>query len=66
MIVESLKEEQEVELVRIDEHYNNMINEAHDNFKNVGFKNNQGIQYLEEKFKLDIFNLINNILHPKK
>ena len=66
LIVESLKDEQKSELLIIDETFNNLIIEAHESFKNLAFKNNQGLQYLEEKFKLDIFNLVNSILHPKK
>jgi len=66
LIVESLKDEQKSELLKIDETFNNLIIEEHESFKNLAFKNNQGIQYLEEKFKLDIFNLVNSILHPKK
>jgi hypothetical protein len=65
-IVESLKEEQDHELNRIEDHYNKMISEAQASFKNFGFKNNAGIQLIEEKFKLDMYNLINMILLPKK
>jgi len=65
-IIDSLKDEQEHELDRIEDHYNRLIVEAQNNFKSIGFKNNPGIQLVEEKFKLDVYNLINMILVPKK
>ena len=65
-IVDSLKEEQEHELDRIEDHYNKLIQDAQASFKNFGFKNHPGIQLIEEKFKLDMYNLINMILAPKK
>jgi len=40
--------------------------ECQANFKNNAFKNNPGVQLIEEKFKLDMYNLINLILAPKK
>jgi hypothetical protein len=63
-IIDSLKEEQEHELDRIEDHYNKLIVEAQSNFKNYGFKNNPGVQLIEEKFKLDMYNLINSVLIP--
>jgi len=65
-IIEQLKEEQDHELDRIEDHYNRLIVEAQNNFKSIGFKNNPGVQLVEEKFKLDMYNLINMILVPKK
>ena len=65
-IIESLREEQTHEFDRIDDHYNKLISECQANFKNFIFKNNPGIQLIEEKFKLDMYNLINLILLPKK
>lgn len=65
-MIDSLKEEQEHELERIEDHYNQMISDAQNNFKNFSSKNNPGIQLIEEKLKLDMYNLINSILVPKK
>ena len=65
-IIDSLKEEQEHELDRIDDYYNNLISEAQANFKSYALKANPGIQLIEEKFKLDMYTLINAILVPKK
>lgn len=63
-IVDSLKEEKQQELQRIEDHYKNLINEYVMNFKSYGLKNNSGIQLLEEKQKLVMFDLINeNILN---
>lgn len=65
VILDALREEQQHELDRIEDHYNKLINDAYSNFKNFGFKNNSGIQLIEEKFKLDTFNMMNDILNPK-
>jgi len=65
VILDALKEEQQHELDRIEDHYNKLVNDAYSNFKNFGFKNNSGIQIIEEKFKLDTFNMMNDILNPK-
>lgn len=65
VILDALREEQQHELDRIEDYYNKLINDAYSNFKNFGFKNNSGIQIIEEKFKLDTFNMMNDILNPK-
>ncbi len=65
-IIDSLKEEQAHELDRIDDQFNKLVNDAENNFKNSYVKTNPGTQLLEEKFKLDMYNLINSILLPKK
>jgi hypothetical protein len=64
-IINSLKEEQQHEFDRIEDYYANVINENHNVFKSVGFRSNKGIQILEEKFKLDIMNLIKDSLVKK-
>lgn len=65
-IIDSLKEEQESELIRLEDHYNKLIQDCQANFKSIGFKNNPGIQLIEEKLKLDLYNQLNLILLPKK
>ena len=64
LIIESLKDEKQQEIERMEEHYQNLINEAIIDFKNYGIKNNPGIQLVEEKFKLFFFNLVNNSIIP--
>ena len=54
------------EFDRVDDYYNKLISESQANFKNFIFKNNPGIQLIDEKFKLDMYNHINSILLPKK
>jgi hypothetical protein len=65
-VIDALKEEQENELERVEDHYNNLLAEAQSNFKNLSLKANPGVQLIEEKFKLDMYTLINTILIPKK
>jgi hypothetical protein len=64
-VIESLKDERQHELDKIDDNYNKLISEAQNSLKNFGFKNNPGIQLIEEKFKLDMYNLLNMLLQPK-
>lgn len=61
-IIESLKEEQEHEIDRIDIKYNSMINEKVNQFKMESFKNNSGLQVIEEQFKLDVYQSISDVL----
>jgi hypothetical protein len=65
-VIDALKEEQEIELERVEDHYESLINEAQGNFRNLNLKTNPGVQLIEEKFKLDMYTLINVILLPKK
>lgn len=64
VIIESLKEEKQIEIDRMESHYDNIVQEAVQSFKTYGISNNAGIQLIEEKFKLDMFNLINDYLVP--
>lgn len=66
LIIENLKEEKQQELERMEEHYQNVIEEAISNFKFSGLKNNSGIQLIEEKFKLEFFNLVSDVIMPTK
>ena len=64
-VIDSLKEERQHELDKIDDFYNREILEAQIALKTYGFKNHPGIQLIEEKFKLDMYNHLNMILLPK-
>lgn len=66
LIVDSLKEEKQQELQRMEDHYQNLIEEAIANFKSFGIKNNSGIELQEEKMKLEMFNMINDAIIPGK
>jgi hypothetical protein len=65
-VIDALKEEQEMELERVEDQYDGLITEAQSNFRNLSLKANPGVQLIEEKFKLDMYTLINAILLPKK
>lgn len=64
-IIDSLKEERQHELDKIDDYYNRQIVEAQISLKNYGCRSHPGIQLIEEKFKLDMYNHLNMILQPK-
>jgi len=65
IIIESLKEEQQHELELIEDHYEDLYEQCYANSKSVA-RNNNCIQLIEEKLRLDIYNQINNIVNPKK
>lgn len=64
-IIKSLKEEKDEEIEKMNLHYETIIEDAVNEFKSYGIVNNSGVQLLEEKFKLDITNLINEFVLPK-
>jgi hypothetical protein len=66
VVLDALIEEQDTELEKVEMCYDNLISEAQSNFRNLSLKANPGIQLIEEKFKLDMYTLLNTILLPKK
>lgn len=64
-IIIQLKEEYQTELEKLDDNYSQLIKERKRKFMKTGLRNNSGIQLIEEKFRLDIYNSINNVLYPK-
>jgi len=57
-IISSLREEQQSQIDLIEDQYGNLIKDAYNNFR-YGFKNTEGVKIVEEKFKLGIYNVIN-------
>lgn len=64
-IVDQLKDEYQMEMDKIDDQYNQIVKEAKKKFKLTGLKTNGGIQLLEEKFRLDMYNSIVNVINPR-
>ena len=62
-IIDSLKEEQQNEIAKIEDEFNRLIVSKVNEFKINSFKNNSGIQLIEEQLKLDIYSLINNAFY---
>ena len=60
-----MRKEQENEMNRIDEHYKLLTNRSQDMFKNFAVEYNPKMRSIEEKFKLDMNNLINSIFVDK-
>ncbi len=52
-----------VELDRIDFLFEQKIKENKTRFKRSGMSSNNGIQVMEEKFKLEMLNMINNLFN---
>ena len=65
-IIANLREEYNNELAKVDDQFNKFVYEAECKFKNSYLKDNPGIQLMEERFKLDMYNLINSVLLPRK
>jgi hypothetical protein len=66
-IIEALIEEQDNELEKVEVHYDCIINDAQINFRKTSCKfSPPGVQLIEEKFKLDMYKLINTVLLPRK
>ena len=58
--IDSLNEEQQHQIATIEDEFNRKIIEKISEFKLNTFKNNSGIQLLEEQLKLNIYALIND------
>lgn len=65
VIIDNLEEEKKDELKKVDEEYGLKINEMKKKFKADKMNKDSGIQLIEEKFKLDMLNSVNEILYPK-
>ena len=64
--IELTKEEMNQELDILKFHYKNVLNELNESFKTEIFVRNHEIQTMNERFKLDIINLINAVVNPHK
>lgn len=60
-IINQLEEEHQMELDKLEEDTNQIIKEIKRKFRADGFKANSGIQLIEEKFRLDMYNSIMNL-----
>ena len=60
--IESLKEEQQHEIDRIDDQYNSLISNKINEFKFGAFKNDVSVNLIQEKLILEIYKLINDAL----
>jgi len=64
--IELIKKEKKHELDKINKHYQDMIEELKTNYKNIDVFNHQGMKVIEEKFRLDVVNIISCVLIPQK
>lgn len=65
IIVENLEDEMKSELKKIDQEFDELIEKRTKQFKTESIKT-QGFKILEEKFKIDMLNNINEVIYPKK
>jgi hypothetical protein len=50
---------------KLNDKYDQIIKEIKKKFRSDGLKANSGIQLIEEKFRLDMYNSIMAIINPK-
>ena len=62
-IIDGLKEEQKDQIDQILDEFNNNIKNLISDFKHNLFKNNVGMQLIEEQLKLDIYSMINEAFY---
>lgn len=65
VIIDNLEEEKKDELKKVDEEFGKKILEKKQNFRTDKISKDGGLQLIEEKFKLDMLNSVNEILYPK-
>ncbi len=61
--IDSLNEEQQHQIDTIEDEFNRKIMDKISEFRLNSFKSNSGIQLLEERIKLDIYSLINDLFY---
>ncbi len=61
--IDSLKEEQKHEISKNEDYYNGVISAKIKEFKLTSCKTNPGLELMEEKLKLDIYTIINEIFY---
>jgi len=64
IIIASLKEEQQHQVDLIEDHYEKLFEQCYTSFKTQA-RTSSGIQLIEEKLRLEIYNQINNLINPK-
>ena len=62
-IIDSLKEEQKDQIDQVLDEYNTNISNLISDYKQNVFKNNVGVQLIEEQLKLDIYSMINDAFY---
>ena len=62
-IIDSLKDEQQNQIAKIEDEFNRLIVSKVNEFKIDSFKNNIGILLIEEKLKLEIYSIINEAFY---
>lgn len=65
IIVENLKEDKEKEIKRLDDEYEGIISMKLHSFKNSSLKNSVALSTIQEKFKIDMLNTLNDLVFPK-
>lgn len=65
IIVQNLKEDKEKEIKRLDDEYDSIISSKLYSFKNSSLKNSVALSTIQEKFKIDMLNTLNDLVFPK-
>jgi hypothetical protein len=65
-LIQSLKEEQQMEIEKLDDAYGEKVSDIKKKLRHDGLKHNPGVKLLEEKFRLDMLNSINQVVFANK
>jgi len=66
VIIENLEQDKDQEIQVLEEEYNKIINEKLQKLKAEAREKSQGISVIEERFKIDMLGVFNNIIYNKK
>ena len=64
-IVRSLNEENKNEVEKIEEYYKVKINDLKSELSNNNIRRESEVQLMEERFKLDVYNSVGNMINLK-
>ena len=65
VIIDNLKEDKEAELKCLEDKFSKILDEKLQMFKNHNMNNSPALQTIQEKFKIDMLNIVNDIIYPK-
>jgi hypothetical protein len=66
VIIENLEEEKKEEVNKLTDEYEKLIEEKRLTFKNQSLRGAPALDTIQEKFKIDMLNVVNEVLYPSK
>lgn len=66
VIIDNLEEEKTDEIKKLNDEYENLIEDKRLAFKNQSLRGAPALATIQEKFKIDMLNCVNDVLYPTK